>query len=641
MDLPPVTVDDDERRRLAECAREPIRTPGRIQSHGRLVGVDPRTGLVHLASENIREWLARPLDEVADPALAWAVRTGDALDPVRIELDGEAFDVIVTAGDPLTLVELEPAAGTFEYARTAVVGAIQRLSAATDTSTLRADAAREIREITGFDRVMVYHFHDDGHGEVVAESRADDLEPYLGLHFPSSDIPPQARQLYVSKLSRAIVSTDDPGSPLLALTDDLVGIDLGAGELRSVSPYHLQFMRNMGQASTVSFSLVRDGALVGMITCAHRSERRLPVLLRRALEVLAAQLTLQLGWLAEIGRLRDDVSVRERRAALLAPLFASDDIHAALLDGPRTVLDVIAADGVAVCVGGVLRTAGLVPPEREIDVAFRALAGETFVSEALPTDRPALAEMLPGIAGLISVPLLDAGDGILFFRGEVARVVNWLGEQTVANRSDGALSPRVSFSAWRQSVGGTSLPWGPLAAEAFELGRELEGALARRAEARLAALALRDALTGLHNRRYLEQLMVTRPADDRVALLFLDLDGFKPINDSYGHDVGDAVLVEVASRLVQHARSGDAVVRLGGDEFVVLCPGVDDATAETIARRLVAAVREPLEVAGRTLTVTASCGVVSSEAGAGSSLVDLADAAMYRAKRGGRDRISH
>ena len=137
------------------------------------------------------------------------------------------------------------------------------------------------------------------------------------------------------------------GEPLVP---DVRGLDLSNAELRSVSPYHLEYMRNMGQASTVSFSLLDQGRLVGMVTCAHRTERRLPVLLRRSLEVLTTQIAMQLASIGQIEALRHTVEVRERRAALLAPLYASDDIPGALLGGQRTVLDLVPADGVVVLV---------------------------------------------------------------------------------------------------------------------------------------------------------------------------------------------------------------------------------------------------------------------------------------------------
>lgn len=644
MDPADLAADAAELRRLEECAREPIRTPGMVQSHGTLLGVDPESGRVVLASGDAERLLTRAVVEIGGDDLAYAVRTPNPIDPIRIPWgDGEA-DASVHRADGLAIVELEPVVPNLEYARTGVVTAIQRLSQVTSVDELRTVAAAEIRRITGYDRVMVYRFHDDGHGEVVADERAGDMEPYLGLHFPSSDIPPQARQLYLTKISRQIASTEDAGVPLVALEHDPKAFDLSHAELRSVSPSHLQYMRNMGQRSTVSFSLVEQGRLTGMITCAHRTERRLPILLRRALEVLSQQVALQLSSLGEIDRLRHTVQVRERRAALLAPLYVSDDIGGVLLGGERTVLDLVPADGVILRLDGATRSAGVVPPLPKIDTLLERVGDEPFASECLERDRPDLAHLLVGVAGLLVVPLGDGAGSLVFLRGEVAREVAWLGDPGETNRPDG-LSPRTSFSAWRRSVSGRSLPWGTVVGEAAELGRDLEGALRRRTESRLAELAMRDPLTGLHNRRHLvERLDAVIPTALEAtgpATLFIDLDDFKTVNDTHGHDVGDTVLVEVARRILAHSRGQDTVVRLGGDEFVVLCEGVTAGIAEAVAARIVEAIAEPVRVAGRDIRVTASCGVVvAGEETPRTRLLEAADAAMYRAKRAGRNRIA-
>lgn len=642
MDPAQLAIDPDELRRLAECAREPIRTPGAIQGHGTLLGVDPASQVIVVVSENAREWLGRPIADVGNPDLEYAARSGRAVDPVRVEWQGSPADAIVHAVDGLTIVEVEPVPPGNEYARTAVVEAITRLSSVASVEELREQAAASIRSITGFDRVMIYDFHEDGHGEVVADDRHPELEPYLGLHFPSSDIPPQARALYISKIGRAIASTSAQPVPLLAISGDPRIIDLSHAELRAVSPHHLEYMRNMGQASTFSLSLVDNGRLVGMITCAHRTERRLPVLLRRSLEVLAGQVTMQLASMREIGRLRHMVEVRERRAALLAPLYASDDIQAALLSGSQTVLDLVPADGVVVRIGGVTRVAGEVPPVGAVLRVLEQLAGEPLITESLPTVRPDLANLLPEVAGMLVVQLAGTGDALVFFRGEVAREISWLGDPGMANRPS-ELSPRTSFSAWKRTVSGRSMPWGSVIEEAAELGHELEVALQRRAEAQLAELAMRDALTGLHNRRYLVERLATRGpvGENGKALLFVDLDEFKVVNDQHGHDVGDAVILEVARRLEANSREQDVVVRLGGDEFVVLLDGVLGEDVNAIAERMVAAVAEPIITSRAVVNITASCGFVVAAPGTPrAGLLEAADAAMYRAKRAGRNRVS-
>lgn len=642
MDPAELAYDPDEMLRLEECAKELIRTPGMIQSHGTLFGVDPATQTFVIVSENASEWLGRHMTELQNPDLEDAVRNGRAIDPLRVEWNGRPHDAIVHATGGLTILELERVPAGLEYARIGVVTAIQLLASSGTIDELRGVVVEQLRNITGYDRVMMYHFYPDGHGEVVAEARDPELEPYLGLHFPASDIPRQARELYLSKLGRAIASTKEPGIPLLTTSGDPRDIDLTQAELRSVSPHHLEYMRNMGQLSTFSLSIIEDGKLTGMITCAHRTERRLPVLLRRSLEVLAAQIARQISSMTEISRLERRLAVRERRTALLAPLYASDDISAALLGGDATVLDLVEADGAIIRIGGTWRMSGFIPPAGALRRALDLIGHEAFDSECLSHDRPDLAELMPDIAGLLVVPLATDGDVLVFFRREEVHDVSWLGDPGLSNRPD-QLSPRTSFSAWKQQVVGRSKSWGTIVEEAADLGRELDDALQRRAESQLAELAMRDALTGLYNRRYLEERLASRGpvSPDGKAMLFVDLDEFKQVNDAYGHDAGDAVILEVARRLQKHSRDQDDVVRLGGDEFVVIVDGIGDADVAAIAQRLIDAVCEPIDAGPATVRITASCGFVVAPPGSPrAGLLEAADAAMYRAKRAGRNRIS-
>ncbi|WP_439592878.1 diguanylate cyclase domain-containing protein [Microbacterium sp.] len=632
----------DELLRARECAAEPIRTLGRVQSYGMLFGVDESSGLVVMASSNASEWLGRDLREAGDDLLIWALGEGLAVDPVRGEFDGQKCDIIVHRGTSPLIVELEPVVPGLDYVRTGVVSALQRLSGITDPDGVRQAAAREIKHITGYDRVMCYEFHADGHGTVVADEREPDMEPYLGLRFPASDIPSQARALYIEKRSRVIADTDDPGLTLHTILDPAPAFDLGLSELRSASPHHLQFMRNMGQAATVSFALVVDDRLVGMFTCAHRAPRRIPVLLRRAIEVMASQVAAQLSAAEQIRDLQRQLAARQRRAAITAPLYGRADPGELLMTGRHTVLDVVPADGAILRMGGQTRTVGFVPDPAPLLLAIDALAEDSLVSEALASEHPALAAVAPDVAGLITVPLGDGGDRLVFVRGEAARSVDWLGDQRAANR-DQPLSPRRSFSSWREEVRGRSMPWGEHARDAFDLGDDIRGALAARAQAQLAELAWRDALTGLHNRRFLDDRLsgLLQGAATDVGIIFVDLDRFKQINDSHGHEVGDAVLAKVGKRLSRVVRESDAAVRLGGDEFVIVCADVSEEELQAIATRALEVIAEPVEVDGLVLWVTASAGVRRAGAGAGAAeILSAADAAMYRAKRSGGGRAS-
>jgi two-component system, chemotaxis family, sensor kinase Cph1 len=558
---------------------------------------------------------------------------------VRVELAGAPYDAITHSVGGRVVLELEPAVATADQPAFSVVEAIRRLGLVADIDDLRRETAAEVKRMTGFDRVMVYRFFDDGHGEVAGEAAEPDMEAYQGLRFPASDIPQQARALYLTKLSRAIVSTDDLGTPLVAVDAAAPALDLSQAELRAVSPHHLEFMRNMGQASTVSFSLIHDDRLVGMITCAHRTPKRMPLLLRRAIEVLAAQVTLQLVALESIASLRHDLSLQGRRSALLSALPSAADPLLSLVAQGGELLELVRADGAIVSIDGVSRSIGRVPHTDRSEL-LDSLGIEPFHTDEVTRTHPGLAGLVDGFAGLLVAPL-GARGVLVLFRVEATQVIRWLGDQSADNR-DTPLSPRRSFSEWKESVGGHSLAWGETATEARELGREIAGALERHGEAQLAQLALIDYLTGLHNRRSLEgRVEAALAAAQNGIALFLDLDGFKQINDRLGHETGDQVLRAVAERLTGACRAADVVSRLAGDEYVILSPGMAEADGDALARRLVDLVNLPIETDQGTVRVSGSCGFVEiAPHTTPKDVIDAADAAMYRAKRGGRNRVS-
>ncbi|WP_062133603.1 bifunctional diguanylate cyclase/phosphodiesterase [Demequina aestuarii] len=658
-----VTSSADERERLEACARELIRVPGSVQPHGALLSVDLETFTVIQVSENAIDILgiaaaALTGTTVADLMGAEAVEEcraiidhrGLAANPVSARINGRRFDVIVHEAGPVGIVECEPVIAS-EFSAASVHAAIHRLSTAATVPEIYARTAVELRHLTGYDRVVVYRFHPDGHGEVVGEEVVEGLEPYLGLHFPASDIPAQARQLYLTKLTRAIVLDDLPPAPLVPALNPLSGqpLDLGQAELRSVSPHHMEFMRNMGQVTTLSLSLVHGDQLIGMITCAHRSSKRLPFLLREGLSVLARQVSMQLGTAAEIERLTRIDAVRTVRASLARQVRSSEDLASSLLHGEFTLLDLIPADGATLHVDGESMSIADAP-DAVIDPALLASLTGTdtaiVVSDAVSTDYPQLHVLMPQVAGVLVVPFGTDGDYLAWFRRETVSAVTWLGDQSLANRAT-PLTPRTSFASWSQSVAGKSTPWDRLALlEASEIRHDLNAALLRAAESELARVALHDPLTGLPNRRLLgdrmEQALAKREREVPVALLFADLDSFKAINDSEGHGAGDAVIIAAANVIRSTIRSQDTVARIGGDEFVVVCEGARAADADAAAARIVEAFSAPLLVGGSEYEVGVSIGIAIADAGqAPDDLLRAADAAMYRAKQGGRGRASY
>lgn len=347
------------------------------------------------------------------------------------------------------------------------------------------------------------------------------------------------------------------------------------------------------------------------------------------------------------------MEVRSVRTALIAQLGDSVDISRALLSGPLTITDFITADGIMMRLDGATTSRGSTPTAEETTAVIGALRSRGDTSRSSPRrcpstnpDLPALAPTFVGMLAIpIPIPIGGDGDYVAWFRDELIHSIHWLGGQTAANRLT-PLSPRNSFTSWSETVTGTAAAWDGVETDAAGLGLDLSNALLRRAEPRLALVTMHDPLTGLPNRRQLtdrlEHALARYLCGIDLAVLFIDLDRFKNVNDSHGHNVGDAVLIRTALPLLATARAEDTVARIGGDEFIFLCEDTTVENAEIIADRVLAALRATARSSrpGEP-TVTASIGITSADFRyTAPDLLRKADGAMYRAKARGGDQLS-
>jgi diguanylate cyclase (GGDEF)-like protein len=512
-------------------------------------------------------------------------------------------------------------------------------------------AAKQMRKLTGYDRVMVYQFHREGHGEVIAECRQPEMEPYLGLHYPASDIPPQARRLYTLQRLRLMVDVDYRPARILALPE-LAGstpLDMSYCGLRSVSPMHIEYLKNMGVAASLGVSLILGGELWGMIICHHRVAMQVGKGTRILADMLG-QLTSLLVGMAEQA---EDDSQRLGRQRLLDSIGEALDmdqpVFAALSARRAQLLALTDATGVCIRLGGELHRLGESPSAADAAVLMKAfgtgISGRARISDEAGRALPDFAHLAATASGALMVKIEgDLDDGILWLRGEAARTVRWGGNPNEARSSDASgerMSPRKSFAAWEEVQRGRSAPWLKSQVEAaLAFKRLLTNSLLRRAESALAELGRRDPLTGLPNRRLLlERLSAcqSRETFTPACILFLDIDNFKTVNDSLGHAIGDELLLQVGQRLSAVVGDDKLLARLGGDEFVIFCENIGIDEAERLAEDIVKSFGRPFLLEGKPFRTTTSIGIASHGTASANSSDPLraADSAMYVAKRNG------
>ncbi len=472
---------------LTNCDREPVHIPGSIQPFGALLVLDRDGHTVRRCSANVTAMMdlpqppGRPFrlaalfvpEALADIQDAIAALGGEEGIGPTLRVRGHAGRFEVTpcrSGRDLILeVEPEPRPGPDpqpgDRFQTAAMAALEGADSVAD---LWAVAARELRRLSGYERVLVYRFHPDDHGEVVAEDCDSALEPYLGLHYPASDIPEPARRVFLLNRVRMIPDVAYEPVSIMPLAGETTPVDLTRSMLRSVSPIHLEYMHNMGQRASLTLSLVVGGRLWGLITCAHHSGPRFaPPALRAACEAIARFVATLIPVKEYMEDLREHNRIRTTYATLLRQMESEREFLQSLTRSPVNLLSLIPAHGAATFIReeNHWRTFGATPPPDVLDTLAVWLArkgDQTMQSEdALPRTFAPAEEHGATAGGMLAIGIPDlAGTLVLWFRPEVVRTVTWGGDPRKAAEGEGMrLHPRKSFEAWKEDVHGRAEPW--------------------------------------------------------------------------------------------------------------------------------------------------------------------------------------
>lgn len=471
---------------FTNCEDEPIRTPGAIQPHGFVILLEEKSlsvcgfssnadKFLHTAfeqsssaSQDARPKLPAPLIEALRNKLSQA----KGVWPLSFTLEKLQFSVSRRNGRLMLCGEPEDSTATTTVED--LTALVAEVKAARSVDELLSTAVTAVRSITGYDRVMVYRFAEDWHGEVLAESRSSDMTSYLGLHFPATDIPAQARALYLENEIRMIVDVDAGTVPIESLSESPVDTnpDLTDCTLRAVSPIHLQYLRNMGVGASMSISLIRDGRLWGLVACHHREPRYVSMGARLSAKLVGDVLSLCL-------RLVEDTEIMEQRLRrqiyhnrVVEQCLKSDELVPTISKASQEFLKLFDADGFAIVNQGHVVSTGEAPGDEQLlilanHVGKEMKTGQQSVVAWHRCDTELFAGQGRLAAGVLALaPSPDFDVLCLWTRKEDPLTIEWAGKEE--KQPDDPLTPRASFAQWSEQLRGVARKWKPWELEAAD-----------------------------------------------------------------------------------------------------------------------------------------------------------------------------
>jgi len=472
---------------------EQIHIPGWIQSHGVLLVLqEPEFDIIQVSS-NTEEWLNISPENLLKQNLKCLLESHqidniynnlagyfEYINPVKLSIkcgnELRLFNSIIHRNDGVVILELEPCEDKsepdFSQFYQLTLPTINRIHKSVNLHELCGIVVKEIRKITGFDRVMIYKFHPDDSGEVIAEDKREDIEAYLGLHYPAYDVPQPARDIFSINSLRIIPNINCQAVELIPKNNPVTNqpLDLSFSVLRGVSYCHIEYLDNMGVMGSMSISLVKEGKLWGLIACHHQSVKYISYNKRVVCEFLGQLMSIHIPIREQNDNLDYKVTLKSVQSEVIKIISESEDLLTVFRNIGSKLLTIVRATGAVISLEGAYHKIGKTPSDAEITALLNwvknHIGTDIYSTDSLPIIYPPAKEFKDIGSGLLVQEIAKVQEiYVLWFRPEVSQTVNWAGnpEYPIEIESDGTmkLCPRKSFEEWQEIVQFHSLPWEP------------------------------------------------------------------------------------------------------------------------------------------------------------------------------------
>lgn len=474
------------------CGKLPLHQTNLIQPHGLLLVVSTDDFQILQASENCQRLLDMPAQEVVRHRLDKFVAASDIrIIQERMQASGggklplsirfgegdhsESSMVILHRKESYFVLEIdlpeyirkEP--GSFTQVFQEIKGLIAIIERAETVDEVCRTAAKAIKDLSGFDKVMLYSFDEDWNGSVLAEEKEPGMDSYLGLKFPASDIPKPARDMYFKNPYRLIPNRDYAPVKLYPLLNPVTHTfsNLADSDLRSVAGVHLEYLKNMGVSASMSTRIIYEGRLWGLIACHHRTAKYLSFEECSVFELLSNVLSARITVLINGVKYKRREGLTVQFGQFVERMHRYPSLPAAILNNREQILQLLSADGAAICWNGDIEVFGQTPPLDEVEALCYWLQGKSvtglYHQPSLTTDFEEAEGYAAVASGLLALPVQsDLGHFLLGFRKEAVHTVSWGGnpdEALTFEKDSPAYHPRNSFSQWQETVSRTAIPW--------------------------------------------------------------------------------------------------------------------------------------------------------------------------------------